>query len=256
MDDHLVQAYLDRIGVSERGPSAAFLRELHERHLMTIPFENIDYHLGEPIRLGPHALDKVVRRGRGGTCRELNGTAFPSLLRALDFPVTLLGGKVFREDGPSFALAHTVVRVDTPSPWLADVGFGKHGARYPLRLDTGLRQRDPNGVFEFVSGPNGDLDLLRNGTPTLRIENTPRTVEDFRPLLWWYESSPDSPFRKSLFCTRLTENGRITLRGDVLTRTEGANQEKRQLNGDSEIRQAYWEHFAIALDRLPPIPPP
>ncbi|MGD3109783.1 arylamine N-acetyltransferase family protein [Streptomyces sp. YGL11-2] len=254
MNSQMVQSYLGRLGVSGRGSDMEFLRELQECHLMAVPFENIDFHLGEPIRLGEHALDKVVRRGRGGTCRELNGSVFPELLRALGYQVTLLGSRVFRGDRPSFPLAHTVIRVDTPQPWLVDVGFGRDGARYPLQMDSRAPQPDPNGIFEFVPGPNGDLDLLRDGTPVLRIEDQPRTIDDFRHVLWWYENSPSSPFRKSLFCTRESENGRITLRGNLLTRTDKTHREKRLLNCDSEIRQAYREHFGITLDRLPPIP--
>ncbi|MDA3644125.1 arylamine N-acetyltransferase [Saccharopolyspora indica] len=254
MDGQMVQEYLGRLGVSERGPDVEFLRELQEHHLMAVPFENIDFHLGEPIRLGEHALDKVVRRNRGGTCRELNGSAFPELLRELGYRVALLGSRVFRDDGPSFPLAHTVIRVDTPRPWLVDVGFGRDGARYPLRMDARGPQHDPNGTFEFVPGPDGDLDLLRDGTPVLRIEHQPRTIDDFRHVLWWYENCPSSPFRKSLFCTRESENGRITLRGNLLTRTGKEHREKVLLIGDSEIRKAYQEHFGITLDRLPPIP--
>ncbi|MEU3545204.1 arylamine N-acetyltransferase family protein [Streptomyces paromomycinus] len=254
MEGQLIQDYLHRLGVSARAPDAEFLRELQERHLMAVPFENIDFHLGRPIRLGEHALEKVVRRGRGGTCRELNGSVFPALLRALGYRVTLLGSRVFRGDRPSFPLGHTVIRVDTPQPWLVDVGFGRDGARYPLQLDSRAPQPDPNGTFAFVPGPDGDLDLLRDGAPVLRIEQHPRTVDDFLHVLWWYENSPSSPFRKSLFCTRQSENGRITLRGNLLTRTGKAHREKLLLNGDAEIRQAYREHFGITLDRLPPIP--
>jgi N-hydroxyarylamine O-acetyltransferase len=73
-------------------------------------------------------------------------------------------------------------------------------------------------------------------------------------VLWWFESSPDSPFRDNLFCTRTTALGRLTLRGNVLTRTEGANRETTVLGDDTENARAYLECFDITLDRLPPIP--
>lgn len=257
MDAQLVHDYLNRIGIAAGpAPNAEFLKELQECHLMAVPFENIDFHLGEPVRLGSDAIDKVVRRRRGGTCRELNGSAFPALLASLGYPVTLLGSRVFIEGRTSFALAHTVIRVDCPRPWLVDVGFGRDGARYPLRLDTRVPQTDPHGKFEFAEAPDGDLDLVRNGKPVLRIESRPRSVDDFRPVLWWFESSPRSPFRDNLFCTRATENGRITLRGNLLIRTEGSRREKQLLENDISIEQAYQKHFDIELDRLPPIPVP
>jgi len=255
MDGELTRAYRERIGVNaERGPDADFLRELQEHHLMAVPFENVDFHLGKSIRLGVDAVEKVVRHNRGGTCRELNGSAFPALLSSLGYRVSLLGCRVFIEDRPSFALAHTAIQVDCPQPWLVDVGFGRDGARYPLRMDSRRPQTDPNGTFEFVDRPDGDLDLFRDGKAVLRVETRPRCVEDFQPVLWWFESSPRSPFRNNLFCTRTTEGGRITLRGDVLTRTEGARRETVVLSDDAEITRAYQEHFGMTLDRLPPIP--
>jgi arylamine N-acetyltransferase len=41
---------------------------------MTVPFENLDIHLGQPISLEPSDLfQKVVSGERGGYCFELNG---------------------------------------------------------------------------------------------------------------------------------------------------------------------------------------
>lgn len=254
MDDQLIHEYLARLGATEGSPDPVLLKELQERHLMTVPFENLDFHLGEPIRLGRASVEKVARRSRGGTCRELNGSAFPTLLRALGFRVSLLGSRVFVEGRATFALAHTVIRVDCPRPWLVDVGIGRAGPVHPLRLDVHGPQPDPNGTYEVVDRPDGEVDVLRDGEPVLRIEPRPRHLDDFRPVLWWFETSPDSPFRDNLFCTRKTASGRITLRGDVLTRTEGADRETTVLGDDAEIALAYLECFDITLDRLPPIP--
>ena len=77
-----VEAYLNRINY--RGPrdvSAGTLRELHEAHLLAVPFENLDNHLKREIVLDEDKLvAKVVDQRRGGVCYELNG-AFCSLLR-------------------------------------------------------------------------------------------------------------------------------------------------------------------------------
>ena len=58
-----LDAYLARIG-ADRPPQAdtAALRELQLRHLLTVPFENLSIHLGEPIVLDSEALvDKLVQ---------------------------------------------------------------------------------------------------------------------------------------------------------------------------------------------------
>jgi len=88
-----VGAYLNRIGFDGAPRQRAdTLRALHAAHLETVPFENLDIHLGRPIVLDEAAFfDKIVRRGRGGFCFELNGL-FAALLRALGFDVTMLSG--------------------------------------------------------------------------------------------------------------------------------------------------------------------
>src|SRR5215213_6707253 len=132
-----VQAYLRRINYrGELAPTVATLRELHRAHLLAVPFENLDIHLGRAILLDQDALfDKIVTRRRGGFCYELNGL-FALLLRELGFEVTLLSAGVARAGGgfgPEFD--HLTLLVKVPSAeamalylpsasWLADVGFG------------------------------------------------------------------------------------------------------------------------------------
>src|SRR5215213_9188134 len=111
-----VQAYLRRINYrGEFAPTAAALRELHRAHLLAVPFENLDIHLGRPIVLEQQALfDKIVTRWRGGFCYELNGL-FALLLRDLGFNVTLLAAGVARADGsfgPEFD--HLTLLVTSP----------------------------------------------------------------------------------------------------------------------------------------------
>ena len=136
-----IQAYLRRINYSgEQAPSAATLYELHRAHLLAVPFENLDIHLGRPIVLDQDALfDKIVTRRRGGFCYELNGL-FALLLRELGFEVTLLAAGVARADGgfgPEFDHLTLLVRATSLNPqsevWLADVGFGD-SFREPLRF--------------------------------------------------------------------------------------------------------------------------
>ena len=94
-------AYLRRIGYTEAppAPTRAALFELQRRHLLAVPFENLDIHLGRRFTLDEPALfDKLVRRRRGGFCYEVNGL-FARLLTALGYGVTLLAARVYREDG-------------------------------------------------------------------------------------------------------------------------------------------------------------
>ncbi|GCE00727.1 arylamine N-acetyltransferase family protein [Embleya hyalina] len=249
-----VDDYLKRIGATRPWTAdAAALADLQERHLMSVPFENLDVHLGVPIELGQAAVDKVVRRRRGGGCRELNASAFPFLLGALGFTCVLLGGRVYRGGRPGIPPGHVLIRVEASEPWLVDVGFGA-GSLRPLRLDERGPQHDPRGTFRFVEAPHGDLDLLRDGEPVYRIESHPREADDFRPMVWWYRNSPDSPYARHLFCTLVTETGRITISNDTLVTTVHGNRYERRLTSAADTRRAYLEHFGITLDRLPPVP--
>lgn len=265
MDPHLpqtVDAYLERIrAVRPARPDAAALRALQLRHLTTVPFENLSIHLGEDIVLEEKALlDKILARGRGGFCYELNG-AFAVLLGALGFRVTLLQARVHGDGGRlGIPYDHMALRVETDDgtgPWLADVGFGDH-AQHPLALDDRTDQRDPRGIFRVVRAPaeeggdHGDLDVLRDGVPQFRLEPRPRALADFRGGSWYHRTSPASGFTRSPVCSRFTTTGRITLKGHRLLTTVGAERHETALESDEEVLTAYREHFGVRLDRLPP----
>ncbi|WP_055489971.1 arylamine N-acetyltransferase [Streptomyces sp. TP-A0356] len=272
MNSAQVDAYLRRIGVDHPAwPTVDVLRELHLRHLQTVPFENLSIHLGEEIVLEEkRLLDKIVGAHRGGFCYELNG-AFGALLGALGFDVTLLAGRVYGEDGRlGVPYDHLVLWVRTVDggDWLADVGFGAH-SHYPLAVGERGEQVDPAGVFRVVearadpagvrgggdSAEFGDLDVLRDGRPRYRLEVRPRVLGDFVVGAWWNSTSPASHFVRSLVCSRVTEDGgRITLSGGRLTVTSpDGRKEVADLVGDEEVLETYRDRFGIELDRVPTV---
>jgi N-hydroxyarylamine O-acetyltransferase len=257
-----MEAYLARIGAARPARAdAAALRELQLRHLLSVPFENLSIHLGEPIVLDEEALvDKVVRRRRGGFCYELNG-AFGALLTALGYSVTLLNARAFTPEGLGPPYDHLALRVDVGDDadggaggvWLADVGFGRF-SNLPLRLDVGeADQPDPVGVFRMVEQPDGDLDVLLNAEPQYRLDPRPRALGDFAATCWWHQTSPKSLFTRSLVCSLLTENGRVTLSDRTFVRTTGTERDERVLTEDADVLAAYRTHFGITLDRVPSV---
>jgi N-hydroxyarylamine O-acetyltransferase len=251
MEEAKLDAYLARIGAArpERG-DAESLRELQLRHLLAVPFENLSIHLGEPIALEEGALvEKVVHQHRGGFCYELNG-AFAALLSALGYTVTLLAARAHGADGLGPPFDHLALRVDTPKPWLVDVGFGKH-AHYPLRLDVRGEQPDPGGTFRILEGKHGDLDVVKDGKPQYRIEARPRVLSDFEATCWWHQTSPRSHFTQSVVCSLLTETGRVTVADRAIIRTVGSERDERALTRDDDVLAAYRTFFGIVLDRVP-----
>ena len=272
MNSAQVDAYLRRIGVAHPAwPTADVLRELHLRHLQTVPFENLSIHLGEEIVLEEdRLLDKVVGARRGGFCYELNG-AFGALLGALGFDVTLLAGRVYGEEGRlGIPYDHLALRVRTVDggDWLTDIGFGAH-SHCPLAFGERGEQTDPGGTFRVVeAGPDAagvrgaggtrgaeDLDVLRDGKPQYRLEMRPRALGDFAAGAWWHSTSPASHFTRSLVCSRVTEDGgRITLSGRRLTVTAAdGTKEVSELAEDEDVLTVYRERFGIEVGRVPEV---
>ncbi|MGC5040501.1 arylamine N-acetyltransferase family protein [Streptomyces sp. DT190] len=272
MDSAQVDAYLRRLGVEHPAwPTVDALRELHLRHLRTVPFENLSIHLGEEIVLEEkRLLDKVVGARRGGFCYELNGS-FGALLTALGYDVALLAGRVYG-DGERLGIPydHLALRVRTVDggDWLADVGFGAH-SHLPLVFGERGEQEDPAGTFRIVeAGPDAagvrgghdtveaaDLDVYRDGRAQYRLEVRPRVLGDFAAGAWWHSTSPVSHFTRSLVCSRVTgDGGRITLSGRRFTTTAAdGTREERELGTDEEVLGAYRERFGIELDRVPTV---
>ena len=248
-------AYLTRIGVP--GPltlDAAALRDLHRAHLVTVPFENLSIHLGEPISLNETDLiGKIVYRRRGGFCYELNG-AFACLLECLGARVRRVSARVYGDAGslgPPFDHLALMVRLpDGTGPWLADVGFGSHST-YPLLAETKAGQADPGGRFLLAGTPDGDIDVVKDGQPQYRFEVRERALEDFVPTCWWQQTSPRSHFTRSVICSRLTEDGRVSISGRRLIRTVREQRFEEDLPDDQAMLAAYREHFGIELGSVP-----
>jgi N-hydroxyarylamine O-acetyltransferase len=198
--DGFVDSYLRRLGVAGAraggGPDPGLLRELQAAHLERVPFENLSIHLGEPLSLEPDALaDKILARGRGGFCYELNGL-FGRLLESLGYRVTRLGAQVWTGEtfGPPLDHLALVVSADDDGEerWLADVGFGDHSV-YPLPWQAGTDIEDPGGVFRLEPAANGDLDVYRDGKPQYRLDPHPRALADFEAMCWYQSHAPPFP---------------------------------------------------------------
>jgi N-hydroxyarylamine O-acetyltransferase len=254
MNDDMAAAYLLRVGTARPViTDAAALRALHRAHQMTVPFENLSIHLSEPISLAEADLaDKIVHRRRGGFCYELNG-AFALLLESLGARVTRLGARVFGNGQPGPPFDHLALAVRLPDgsgPWLADVGFGSHSV-YPLLLDSRSEQEDPAARFLLADAEHGDVDVFKDGEPQYRIELRERSLADFVPTCWWQQTSPSSHFTSGTICSRLTEDGRISVSDSTLIRTSGTSRTEEHLASDNELLAAYRDHFGIVLDHVP-----
>ena len=247
------KAYLERIGYS--GPTQLnvnVLRRLHRRHLLSIPFENLDIHLSRPIILSEAAFyDKIIKHHRGGFCYELNGS-FASLLRNLGFKVSMLSARVARRGGgfsPDYD--HMTLLVQLNRPWLADVGFGDSFTE-PKPVDITGPQTDHGKEYRFTRRDGWSLLSRRtegNGVwePQYKFNLTRRKLEDFIPRCRWQQTSPRSHFRKGRLCTRLTSNGRLTLTDTKFIVTRGNRKVERPIKTPGEFPMLLRRHFGIDL---------
>jgi N-hydroxyarylamine O-acetyltransferase len=223
-----VDAYLERIGYEgSRSPTFETLAAVHRAHMLSVPFENLDIHLGRRLVLDREAnFKKIVVRRRGGWCYELNGL-FGLLLEQLGFAVTLLGARVVGERVGN-ELGHLMLRVDLERPWLADVGFGESSLA-PLPLG-----QEPEQVVE-ADGLRREFTLV------------PRRLEEFEAMCEFSQTSPDMIFTQRRLCTLASATGRITLSDLRLIERDGVRVTERELAGEEQWRSVLRERFGIRL---------
>jgi N-hydroxyarylamine O-acetyltransferase len=249
-----VQRYLDRINYATPvDPSIKTLRGLHRAHMLSVPFENLDIHLGRPILLGENIFfNKIVEQRRGGFCYELNGL-FAALLREIGFDVALLSAGVAGLDAnfsPDFDHMALLVRLE--DDWLADVGFGDSFIE-PIRLDDSIATQDETGTYRIRSegvnrimqrrSPDGDARWKQQYRFTLE----PRQLPEYNEMCHYQQTSPQSHFTQQRICSLATPSGRITLTADKLITTSGGTREERTLSGEHEFNSILAQHFGILL---------
>ncbi|HTB66039.1 MAG TPA: arylamine N-acetyltransferase [Steroidobacteraceae bacterium] len=215
-DRELMHRYLGRLGLAvPPPPSWDGLKLLVGRHLQAIPFENLDVmaHLRCELTTAG-SLHKIVSRGRGGFCYELN-EAFGALLGYAGFTVKRIEARVWsvpqQNFGPPFD--HLALVVSLPEgDFLTDVGFGDNN-RTPLRLPED-EMEDLSGRYTLKPASSCVWRLARPDRPLYDMTLAAQPLEVFAPMHRFHQSSPESIFSKGLICTRATANGRITLSGE------------------------------------------
>lgn len=246
-----IDAYLHRIGYSgPRNPSTETLHALHRAHMLNVPFENLDIHLGRIIVLDEMKLfEKIVRQRRGGFCYELNGL-FAALLRQLRFQVTLLSARVFHGGNPGAEFDHMALLVQLEERWLADVGFGDSFIE-PLRLDdpgeqyqrgTGYRIQRQGNIWKVMERrPDAEW------TATYQFDLQPRQLEDYSGMCHWHQNSAESHFTQKRICSLATPDGRVTLSDLKLIVSGDCSRREEMLSNENDYFAALKAYFGIEI---------
>lgn len=244
--------YLQRMGgIAPQMPNSGLLTALHEAHLKTFPFENLDVALGRRIEMDEASVyDKLIGQQRGGFCYELN-SGFYALLQNLGFKVSLLSGRVFHGQSYGKEFDHLFLLVELEDGLvIADVGFGD-SFRTPVALN-GTIHKEAYAAYRIV--PFDDGYQLMRSTDNLtweaqyRFTIQPRQLSDFAGMCDYHQNSPESVFTQKWTCSIATDTGRVTLSGKKRIVTTG--QDKRE--SPIESAQQYMGHlkhdFGISFD--------
>lgn len=246
-----IDAYLDRIGLSERPePTLAGLTTLHRAHLRAVPYEDLDVQLGRPVTTAiPAIYDKIVTHRRGGWCYEMNGI-LGWALGELGFDVTRATGAVMRVAMGSMAEGnHLVLRVALPEGlYLADVGFGD-GPLAPIRIAEGAFE---SGGFAFGLARVDETwwrltNHPKGGAPSFDF-NLARADEDqLSGVCQILQTSDESPFVQNAVVQRHVPGGLVILRGRVLRRMTPTSHGDRLLTSAAELVDTLSTEFGIDL---------
>ena len=254
-----IKAYLERINYhGSLAPTAETLRALQVAHLLSVPFENLSIHAGQPIVLEDDALfTKIVENRRGGFCYEANGL-FAALLRALRFDVAMLSARVANAEGkfgPDFDhMALMVLAPGSDVRWLVDVGFGDSFLE-PLLLDERGEQRQHHKAYRICSDDTHLIlercDDAENWNAQYRFTLQPYQYADYAEMCRYHQTSPESHFTRSRICSRATEDGRITLSEMrfITTSDSGVDRSRheRTVTSEEEYAAILREHFGIVM---------
>jgi N-hydroxyarylamine O-acetyltransferase len=268
LESHLPK-YLKRVDLAALPPvTATGLNTLVVAQTRALTFENLDVLAGVPISIAPEAIiEKILVRGRGGYCFELNGLLALALETAGFMATPKLARVVFGRESPG-PKTHICYRVKVAGEtFLVDAGFGGPGLVAPLPwvLDTDLTT--DGTVFRLRAQTGGDVRLERKilgvwtGLYLICAEEVrPIDLEMSNHFVSQWERSP---FRSVLFGAIQTAPGLLIFRGpDLLefdpelrpvrtTAVTSAEQLQEILNSrfkitiPLELTQAAWKNVRL-----------
>lgn len=231
-----LERYLRTVGVEPRPPSVAALSELHEAHVRTFPFENIDVLLDQHQGVGLAAVSDKFLRGRGGYCFE-HSSLLAAVLERLGYVVERRLARV--GDPGSSGRTHLVVLVSLDGRhWLCDPGFGLSLLR-PLPVEDGAEDEQEGRSFRLVAGADDTWALHRltsNGWELMHTTDT-LPVQPVDVVMGHHFTStyPSSHFRSGLRFGFQADGRHVAMSSDTITiRREGQPTEHRPL-ADGEL---------------------
>jgi N-hydroxyarylamine O-acetyltransferase len=248
-----LELYFKRIGYSgEPGADIATIAEIMRCQLFSVPFENLDVQAGKIVSLVPEEIfEKIVGRGRGGYCYEVNGL-FAMALQALGIPYRLVAARpmFYPVRRPRTHMA--IVLEAGGAQWLCDLGFGSYGIRAPLnlsRIDIEIQQ----DFDTFVLHKSGEHEYLLKALVEgewmnqFAFDLSPQEWIDFMPANYLNSTHPDAVFVQKLLLVLHHPQGRNILLGDMLKTMRQGVIEKQSVTPDMRS-DILAQHFRLQPD--------
>ena len=244
-------AYLIRIGYQGRRLRPWRPWGLHRAHVMTVPFENLNIHLGRPVS-GP--LRPVSEDCRRATGVDLFRAQWPvcALLEDIGFTVTRLAAQVLYGTEGMRPRSHQLLLVHLGEErWLADVGFGGQGLREPF-LSWLVWSNGRTGSIQ-ARDRRTEKSLCCNGTwrkpGSISILCARSLVASGLQLRKLLPLAPPGLFsRNSASVPMPTPEGRTSLIDNVL-KVRGRRQAGNVMSPMRSTKQLLQQHFRIDHSR-------
>ncbi|MEK5233281.1 arylamine N-acetyltransferase [Lysinibacillus sp. FSL K6-0232] len=244
-----IQQYLQHIrfqGTLE--PTIQLLGQLQTRHLLTIPYENLDVVLKHSISFAiPDLFQKIIIERRGGNCFELN-ILFSWLLRELGFSVTNRYAQFWRnvtENTPPEEIPmHQLLLVkNAGQSYISDVGVGALAPCKPVPLVAGYQHREGRELYKIEYDEANGWMLFE------------QMKHHWRLLYSFHNDANDAKFaprlskQKNKIAMIRTPYGRHTMFNNEFRIYEGQSLTTYTTQTDQEWLQALQRFFHISLQQ-------
>ncbi|MDH3650282.1 MAG: arylamine N-acetyltransferase [Saprospiraceae bacterium] len=248
-----IERYLQRINYSgSLEPRREVLQQMQKAHLLAVPFENLDIHIGIPIELDVSRFyAKIVENNRGGFCYELN-ELFNDLLKSLGFNTKRISARVYSKDlgyGQEFSHLALIVIIEKME-YLVDVGFGEFSFG-PLELQIGEIQNDERGNFmiDYFDNTYLRVNKITDGitTPEYIFENSERDLSEYQTLCTYHQTDRNSHFTQKKLISKPTEHGRITISGNQLKTNTGTIFTESIIKNEAEFNEMLLNYFNMKI---------
>ena len=236
--------YLSRIGFEgDAHNDVATLTQLMQRQLRSIPFENTEVQAGRIPSLVPEDIvNKVLGRGRGGYCYEINGV-FAMALTAIGFEWYFAGAR------PMFypmrrPKTHMVVIVKCEGrEYLCDTGFGGYALRAPIEIVEGETVQDGDRFrMEYLDGEYVlSSQVQGEWQRQYGFALQPQEWIEFSLANYFNATHPDTIFTQKKLAIMQTPYGCKILVDNELKLIENGKLEKLEVDYASALK----EHFGL-----------